>query len=203
MAEQSADRVRDSNDAVLPQAGDDHMIYVSSPLRTPPDTFRNELQEKTYEALTALGIPFERVDTDEVITMEDCARINEVLNMKMVKTLFLCSRKKTEYYLLIMDGEKPFRSKDFSSALGVSRLSFAPAEQMETMLGTKIGAATVFSVLLESARDVRVVFDRDVTAEEWYGCSDGTTVGYLKIRTADILQKLLPYAKRSFTEVRL
>ena len=179
------------------------MIYVSEPIKTPPETFRNKLQEKTYAALAELRIPYERVDTDEVITMEDCARINEVLNMKMVKTLFLCSRKKTEYYLLIMDGDKPFRSKDFSSALGVSRLSFAPAEQLEAMLGTKVGAATVFSVLLESARDVRIVFDRDVTAEEWYGCSDGTTVGYLKICTADILQKLLPYAKRSCTEVRL
>lgn len=34
-------------------------------------------------------------------------------------------------------------------------------------------------------------------AEEWYGCSDGTTTGYMKIKTDDIYKKLLPFANHS------
>lgn len=167
------------------------MFYVSTPYKTSPGQFRNPLQEKVYAALEELHIPYERVDTDEAITMEDCVQINEKLNMKMVKTLFLCNRQHTAFYLYITAGDKPFRAKDFSAALEVSKVSFAPSELMEQMLGTKIGAATVFSALLESARDVQIVFDKDVTAEGWYGCSDGTTTGYLKIKTEDILRRLL------------
>ena len=122
------------------------------------------MQEKTYQALEALKIPFERVDTDEAITMDDCIQIDDKLDMKMVKTLFLCNRQQAAFFLFITTGDKPFRSKDFSSALKVSRISFAPAELMLEMLGTKIGAATVFSVLLDVERDIQVVFDKEVYA---------------------------------------
>lgn len=179
------------------------MIYVSEIKNTAPTVFKTSLQEKVYQTLADLQIPYERVDTDEVITMEDCIAVDEKLNMKMVKTLFLCNRRQTDFYLFITCGDKPFRSKDFSNALGVSRLSFAPVELMETMLGTKIGAATVFSCLLESARNVQIVFDKDVLAEEYYGCSDGTTTGYMKIRTDDIYHKFISFTKHGAAVVEM
>ncbi len=177
------------------------MISVSEIQKTAPQSFKTELQERTYGVLNDLGIDFERVDTDEVITMEDCAAVDEKLNMKMVKTLFLCNRQQTEFYLFVTCGDKAFRSKDFSSALGVARVSFAPAELMESMLGTKIGAATVFGTLLDRENRVRVVLDRDVLSEEYYGCSDGTTTGYMKLRTDDVVYKFLIYAKHEPTVI--
>ncbi len=173
------------------------MITVSKIQNTAPMQFNNPLQEKVYKTLADLRIPYERVDTDEVITMEDCIAVNERLNMKMVKTLFLCNRQQTDFYLFITCGDKPFRSKDFSTALEIARVSFAPAELMETMLGTKIGAATVFSCLLDTANSVKIVFDKDVLAEEYYGCSDGTTTGYMKVKTEDIYRKFLNFTKRT------
>lgn len=171
------------------------MITVSEIQNKAPMQFKTKLQEKVYRTLAQLQIPYERVDTDEVITMEDCIAVNERLDMKMVKTLFLCNRQQTEFYLFITCGDKPFRSKDFSNALGVSRVSFAPAELMETMLETKIGAATVFSSLLDTEGKVQIVFDKEVLSEEYYGCSDGTTTGYMKIRTEDISSKFLMFTK--------
>ncbi len=170
------------------------MINISKVQTTAPLTFKTELQEKVYRTLTELNISYERVDTDEIITMEDCISVNEQLDMKMVKTLFLCNRQQTEFYLFITCGDKPFRSKDFSTALSVSRVSFAPAELMETMLGTKIGAATVFGILLDTENKIKVIFDKDVLNEEYYGCSDGTTTGYMKVKTEDIFQKFMKYA---------
>ncbi len=177
------------------------MIFVSDIYSTAPQTFKNKLQEKVYNTLSELDIPYKRVDTDEVITMEDCIAVNEKLDMKMVKTLFLCNKQQTEFYLFITVGNKPFRSKDFSNALGVARMSFAPSELMETMLGTKIGAATIFSALLETASRVKVVIDKDVANEEYYGCSDGTTTGYMKIKTADIIHKVLAFARHDYAVI--
>ena len=136
------------------------------------------------------NIPFKRVDTDEAITMEDCVAINEKLSMKMVKTLFLSNRQQTEFYLFVTCGDKPFKSKDFSAALGISRVSFAPAELMEEMLGTKIGAATFFSALSDTEGKVKFVIDKAVLSEKYYGCSDGTTTGYMKLLCEDVLKFL-------------
>lgn len=173
------------------------MFYVSEVQNKAPLRFQTELQKAVYDTLDKLKIQFERVDTDEAITMEDCAAINKKLNMNMVKILFLCNRQQTEFYLFITAGNKKFKSKDFSEALGISRVSFAPAEKMETMLGTKIGSATVFSSILDNENKINIVFDKEVISEKWYGCSDGTTTGYMKLLTEDIYQTFIPFTKHN------
>ena len=175
-------------------------MFISEIQTEAPKEFKTDLQRKVYEVLNELHIPFERVDTDEVITMEDCELVDQKLNMKMVKTLFLCNRQHTEFYLFylfITAGDKRFNSKGFSTALDIARVSFAPEEKMLSMLGTTIGAATVFSALLPSTANVRIIFDREVVNEEYYGCSDGTTTGYMKIKTALIVNDFMKYAGRS------
>lgn len=179
------------------------MFYVSEIYTKAPKEVKNKVQERVYKVLDELKINYERVETDEAITMEDCVEIDKKLNMKMVKTLFLCNRQKTDFYLFITEGDKKFDSKKFSSVLDISRVSFAPAELMDEMLGTKIGAATVFSSLIDEQRKVKIVLDRDVVNEEYYGCSDGTTTGYMKIKTEDIVNKILPYSKHKETIINM
>lgn len=171
------------------------MINVSEIKETRPQNCESELRSKVYDCLEALKISYQRVDTDEAITMEDCAEINKKLNMEMVKTLFLCNRQQTRFYLFITKDDKPFRSKEFSAALGISRVSFAPKEKMEEMMGTRIGAATVFGVLNDSDNEIAVVIDKEVAQSKWYGCSDGVTTGYMKIETQKIINDFLSYAK--------
>lgn len=113
--------------------------------------------------LEELEIAYERVDTDEVITMEDCQAINKKLDMKMVKTLFLTNRQRTQFYLFITEGDKAFKTKAFIQALGIARVSFADEDDFHKLLQTEIGAATIYSA-----------------------CSDGTTRGYMKVKTQDI-----------------
>ena len=78
-----------------------------------------------------------------------------------------------------------------------------PAEQMESILGTKIGAATVFSSLLDTENKVRIIFDKEVIAEKWYGCSDGTTTGYMKVQTEDICKKFLSYTNHTLSVIEV
>ncbi len=169
------------------------MFYTSDILTKSPESFSTPLQKEVYAALSKLNIPFERIDTDEAITMEDCKTIDKKLNMHTVKTLFLCNRQKTSFYLFITRGDKSFSSKNFSAALNISRVSFAPPEVMLEMLGTKVGAATIFGVLQDADNEIQVVIDKDVTESEYYGCSDGTTTCYMKLRTDDVFGKFLSF----------
>jgi Ala-tRNA(Pro) deacylase len=167
------------------------MFYVSSITDKAPLKTTTALQALVYQKLAEWEIPFERADTDVAVTMEDCAAIDEKLHMKMVKTLFLCDESKEHFYLFITAGDRRFVGKAFTEQLGCPRVSFAPVSLFETMLGAPIGAATIFSVLLDDAQKIQVVFDRSVTLEEYYGCSDGTTTCFMKVKTEDILHQFL------------
>ena len=93
------------------------MFYISEIQYTAPAEYKTELQEVIYTTLQKLRICFERVDTDEVISIEDCIPINRKLDMKMVKTLFLCNRQKTDFYLFITTADKLFRAKELSAVM--------------------------------------------------------------------------------------
>jgi len=174
------------------------MFYISKISTVKPQVVQSPLQQKVYEVLEQLKIPYERVDTDIAISMDDCVLINKKLNMDMVKTLFLCNKKKTLFYLFIIAGDKKFDTKKFSEKLNVSRVSFVPEPLFESMLETKIGAATIFSTISDWDKTIQIVFDKEVTEEEWYGCSDGTNTGYMKVKTKDILDTFLPYTKHKY-----
>ena len=106
------------------------MFHVSDILTTPPPVFASELQQRVYETFAALAIPFERVDTDPGLTMEDCQHIDAKIGVQIVKTIFLCNRQQTAFYLYVTTDDKPFVTRDFCAALGIPRVSFAPADQL-------------------------------------------------------------------------
>ena len=174
------------------------MIRVSEVFTTPPKEFKSELQKQVYAALNELNIPFKRVDNDPAITMADCAEINNKLNCTVVKTLFLCNRQKTKFYLFVMPDGKPFVTKNFGAALGVSRVSFAPPELLFEKVGVEVGATTVFGLLLDKENEIRTVFDKEDLKDEYYGCTDSTTTGYMRVKTDDSIEKFLPYVKHGY-----
>jgi Ala-tRNA(Pro) deacylase len=168
------------------------MFKVSDIITTPPPVFASPLQRTVYETFEKLDIPFERVDTDPGITMEDCQHIDRKIGVRIVKTIFLCNRQQTEFYLYVTTDDKPFVTREFCSALGIPRVSFASAEKLEELTGVKVGATTVLSAILPSAAEVHLVMDRSVAESEWFACTDGTATCFVKIRTEELLGKYLP-----------
>ena len=84
-----------------------------------------------YDLLDRLAIPYTRVDHDPADTIAACHEIEKVLGAPICKNLVLCNRQKTAFYLLLMEGDKPFRTRDLSKQIGSARLSFAAPEDME------------------------------------------------------------------------
>ena len=170
------------------------MFKVSEIITTAPEAFASELQRCVYEAFARLGILFQRVDTDPGLTMEDCLHIDAKIGVHIVKTLFLCNRQQTEFYLYVTTDDKPFVTREFCGALGIPRVSFASAEQLWARTGVLVGATTVLSAILPQAAGIHWVMDRAVAESEWLACTDGTATCFVKIYTADLLGKYLPAA---------
>ena len=167
------------------------MFKVSEIITTPPAEYSTELQRKVYETFAELGIPFERVDTDPGLTMEDCQHISAKIGVPIVKTLFLCNRQQTEFYLYVTTDDKPFITREFCGALGIPRVSFAPADRLWALTGVEVGATTILSAVLPSASAVHLVMDRSVAEGVWFACTDGTPTCFVKLRTSDLLSLYL------------
>ena len=168
------------------------MIRTSEIKTDRPATCVNETQRKVYDAMERLEIPFRRIDNDPAVTMEDCAAIDAALEVPTVKTLLLCNRQQTMFYLYVMPGDKPFSTKDFGAALQISRVSFAPAEKLQEFLGTEVGATTPLSLVADPQQRVRLIIDRAAVAPPSIGFPDGTTTCYMRMQTADLLDRFIP-----------
>ena len=174
-------------------------FFVSGQMSTPPEQPSTPLQQAVYEAFARLCIPFVRVDTDPGITMEDCLNIDEGLGARIVKTVFVCNRQQTEFYLYAMPADKPFVTREFCAALGIPRVSFASAEKLLELTGVAPGATTILSAVSPAAAGVHLVMDRAVAAAEWFACTDGTPTCFVKLRTRDLLDKYIPATGHNLT----
>ena len=149
-------------------------------------------ESAAFDLLDTLGIDYDRVSHDAAFNMELCADVSAVLGVSVCKNLFLCNRQKTSFYLLCMPPDKPFVTKDFSKLIGSSRLSFASHEDMESLLHTAPGSASILGLLFDTEHRVTVALDRAVAESEWFGCHPCRNTSSLRIRTSDVLEKLLP-----------
>ncbi len=158
---------------------------------------RIEKEKQVYDFLDSLNIEYQRVDHEPAMTMEVCEQIDKVLGAATCKNLFLTNRQQTNFYLLLMPGDKPFKTKDISAQIGSARLSFASSEQMEKYLGTTPGSASVLGLMHDSEGEVRLLVDRDVLNAEYFGCHPCINTSSLKIKTTDVFEKIIPALKHT------
>ena len=168
-------------------------------------TGRAEREIRCYAFLDRLGVDYYRTDhPDEPATsMEVCARVDAILGTPICKNLFLCNRQQTDFYLLIMPGDKPFKTKELSHQLGVSRLSFADEGHMLAFLDLTPGSVSVLGLMNDREKRVRLLIDGDVLQEEWFACHPCMNTSSLKFPTRDLLEKILPATGHDPTVVHL
>ncbi len=153
---------------------------------------RLEKEIQVYDFLDELGIQYERVDHPKADTMEACREIDEILQATICKNLFLCNRQKTAFYLLMMPGDKSFRTSEVSRAIGSSRLSFGTPEDMGKYLDVTPGSATVLGLMNDKENVVQLVVDADILQGEYLGCHACINTSSLKLRTKDVFEVFLP-----------
>ena len=158
---------------------------------------------RTYDYLDQLGIEYQRTDHEFADNMEACYEIDKVLGVVICKNLFLCNRQKTNFYLLMMPGEKKFKTKELSSQINSARLSFADAEDMLKYLDIEPGAVSIMGLMNDHGNTVRLLIDEDVLKDEYVGCHPCVCTSSLKIRTQDILERFLPATGHEMKVVHL
>lgn len=161
-----------------------------------PENTDNRLDKeiRVYDFLDKLGVQYQRIDHEAAMTMEACEEIDHALgdNTTICKNLFLCNRQETDFYLLLMPGDKPFKTKDLSAKIHSARLSFAKPEYMEKYLDITPGSVSVLGLMNDSEKKVQLLIDEDVMKEPYFGCHPCINTSSLKFTTEDLMQKIIP-----------
>ena len=160
-------------------------------------------EQRVYTFLDSLGIEYKRVDHDPAMTMEACEEIDKALGAVMCKNLFLSNRQETAFYLLLIPGDKPFKTKDLSAQLGVARLSFGKAEYMEKYLDITPGSLTVLGLMNDTDDNVQLLIDEDVLSAELIGCHPCVNTSSLAVTVKDLQEKIIPALKHTPIIVKL
>lgn len=172
-----------------------------------PENTDNRLDKeiRVYDFLDKLGIQYQRIDHEAAMTMEACEEIDRALgdNTTICKNLFLCNRQETDFYLLLMPGDKPFKTKDLSAQIHSARLSFAKPEYMEKYLDITPGSVSVLGLMNDSEKKVQLLIDEDVMKEPYFGCHPCINTSSLKFTTEDLMQKIIPALKHEPVTVTL
>ena len=166
-------------------------------------TGRKAVECRTYQLLDSLGIVYDRVDHEPAMTMEACLAVDEVLGTAMCKNLLLCNRQATQFYMLLLPGDKVFKTKDLSAQIGSSRLSFASGEAMEALLDITPGSLTVLGLVNDKETKVSLLIDEDVLQSEYFGCHPCINTSSLRLATKDLTEKIIPALGHSPRMVKL
>ena len=153
---------------------------------------RLEKEIRCYDLLDSLGIDYQRIDHDAAATMEICAEIDKTLGATICKNLLLCNRQCTAFYLLMLPGEKNFRTSVLSKEIGSSRLSFADAKYMEEFLDITPGSVSILGLMNDHGNRVQLLIDEEVLQGEYIGCHPCINTSSLRIKTADMVSKIIP-----------
>ena len=155
-------------------------------------TGRLDKEIRCYELLDSLQIPYQRIDHEPANTMEACAAIDEALQATICKNLLLCNRQQTDFYLLMIVGNKVFKTSQLSKQIGSSRLSFASGEHMEQFLDITPGSLSVLGLMNDHDHQVQLLIDEDLLHTEKIGCHPCINTSSLRFSTEDLLHTIIP-----------
>lgn len=164
---------------------------------------RLEKEIRVYDFLDSLGISYQRVDHEALMTIEACRDVDQILNAAICKNLFLCNRQETSFYLLLLPGDKKFKTKEVSSQLGVARLSFANETYMEKFLDITPGSVSILGLMNDKENHVQLLIDENLLTEPYIGCHPCINTSSLKIAMKDMMEKIIPAMKHKPIFVKL
>ena len=146
------------------------------------------MHEEVLKKLNELAISYETVVHPPAFTTEEANQYIEGKEGVRTKSLFLTNRKKTAYYLLIMDDSKRLDIAKFQDSVEGKRLSFASPIHLMEKLGVEPGTVSIFGIMNNHEKDVQIYFDADIITEEIMSFHPNFNEITLFLKTSDILR---------------
>ena len=168
-----------------------------------PDHIEEENEKPVYDFLDKIGVEYSTLCHERAFTMEECERVREQIGAPVFKNLFLTNKQQTQFYLLMMPADKPFKTKYLSSQLGCARLSFATPDHMKEFLNISPGAVSPLGLIHDKGNRVNLIVDDQLLDTEAYACHPCVNTASVLISLKDLLEKVITASGHSFKFVSL
>lgn len=147
-----------------------------------------DLYTPVIDKLTDLGIAFEVVEHEPALTTEQADSFIEGIDGVRTKTMFLTNKKKTQYYLLIMDDQKQLDMDRFKELAGANRIRMASADSLYDKMLLPPGVVSPFGLLNNRDKDILVYIDQDIMPEKRMSFHPNTNEKTIFVETPDLVR---------------
>ena len=130
------------------------------------------------------------VEHPPVFTTEQADSYIEGMEGVRTKSMFLTNRKKTQYYLLIMDDKKRLDMDDFKVQVGADRIRMASLDSLAEKMTLPAGTVSPFGLLNNEEKDILVYFDKDIVSEDIMTFHPNTNEKTIFIKSKDLFRFL-------------
>ena len=151
-----------------------------------------EMENRVYDFLDSLNIDYETLKHPAAFTIEECHKIRDIVNVPVFKNLFLTNKQQTQFYLLLMPGEKVFKTKYLSAQIGAARLSFADENHMMKYLGVTPGSVTPMGLINDTNKEIRFLIDEDVKNYPAFACHPCINSASVVMTLKDLTETVIP-----------
>ena len=146
--------------------------------------------DKVKEYLNSMGIQFKIVEHEPAYTTEEADKYIEGHDGVRTKTMFICNKKKTNYYMIIMDDTKRLDMNKFKEIVSEKQMKMASEESLKEKLGIKPGMVSPFGLLNNDEKDVKIYMDKEIITEEIMTFHPNDNTKTLFITTKDLFKYL-------------
>ena len=146
--------------------------------------------DKVKEYLNSIGIQFKIVEHEPAYTTEEADKYIEGHDGVRTKTMFICNKKKTNYYMIIMDDSKRLDMNKFKEIVSEKQMKMASEEVLKEKLGVKPGMVSPFGLLNNDEKDVKIYMDKEIITEEIMTFHPNDNTKTLFITTNDLFKYL-------------
>ena len=147
-----------------------------------------EASQPVQAKLTELNIPFEIVNHPPATTTAEADSYIKGISGVRTKSMFLTNRRKSAYYLLIMDDQKHLDMHKFEEIVGEKRLHLASSASLIKKMKLAPGIVSPFGLLNNAERDVQVYFDKDIVDEQRMSFHPNTNEQTIFLATTDLFK---------------
>lgn len=144
------------------------------------------MYQKVVDRLNELGIPFQIVEHEPVLTTEQADRFIEGIEGVRTKTMFLTNKKKRNFYLVIIDDAKRLDMDVFKEIVEENRIKMASAETLNDKMMLLPGTVSPFGLLNNRDKDIQVYFDQEIVSEERMCFHPNTNEKTIFVNTEDL-----------------
>lgn len=167
--------------------------YTKDDLRTglPAREECTETEYKVFEFLESTGAKYEWLAHGLKFAVSEYDEVCKALEINIIRNIFL-ENKKGQLYLLMIEANKKFVTKEVSHKVGSSRLQFASAEKLMDAMQTEPGGVSNLGLIFDTDNRVQLVVDKDLLDAPYMGMVPASRTKSLRMLPSDWLVKVVP-----------